>query len=507
MNHTSGPIWFDGETKPSFPRFSGSQTCDVVIAGGGITGITAAYLLVKAGKKVIVLESLQPGEGTTGHSTGNLYCTVDSRLSKLKKKYELDTLKKILKSRQEAMETVRSIIDQEGIDCAEKRVPWSLIAEHDKDISVIEEEYDILKECGINARMVNDLSLPINVRKAVIVEDQIQMNPYAYVVKLAEKAGSHGVQIFGESPVTDWEENKVGVTVKTESGTIRADHFIMATHTPKGFHTVQTLLGPYREFGVTAATNGPVVPDGIWWVNGSRHHHSLRNHKIGNRDYLIVIGEHFKTGQNEHTQEGIKATEDFLKRCGYPDISHSWGAQHYRAADEIPYIGRNDDDSRLYHATGFATDGLTYGTLSAMIITDSILDKKNPYEELYAISRHQPAKAAKNFIKENFNVAGEYLKDLFTGTDEFTSVKAGEGKIVELKGKKVAAYRDETGKLSLVSAFCTHMKCVVNFNEAEVTWDCPCHGSRFTTNGEVIEGPAVHNLENRYPDKENFQEK
>lgn len=189
----------------------------------------------------------------------------------------------------------------------------------------------------------------------------------------------------------------------------------------------------------------------------------------------------------------------FLKeRFDLGEVTHRWGGQHYKPADKLPYIGPQAKGSRIYVATGFSTDGLTYGTLAAMLISDHIAAKDNPYAELYKASRFTPGKSAGEFLKENLNVAAQYIKDLpFKGDEEeLKLLRKGEGRIIEKDGQKMAVSRSEKGELKMHSAFCTHMACVVHWNNAEKTWDCPCHGSRFNQEGGVLEGPAIDPLKN-----------
>ncbi len=173
-------------------------------------------------------------------------------------------------------------------------------------------------------------------------------------------------------------------------------------------------------------------------------------------------------------------------------MEFTWSAQQFKAADGIPYIGLSTGNSKTYIATGFSADGLTYGTLASMIISDKILEKENKWSETYKASRVTPLASAKEFIKENVNVAFEFIKDHLTkkDADAFEEVTIGQGKVMEVDGKKQGVYRNESGKLHIVSAVCTHMGCINHWNEVEKSWDCPCHGSRFSIDGEVLEGPA-----------------
>jgi Rieske Fe-S protein len=238
---------------------------------------------------------------------------------------------------------------------------------------------------------------------------------------------------------------------------------------------------------------------------GKPHQHSIRSYvsRTG-ESYLLVLGEPHKVGHKKDNEACFRNLEAYIRaRFDVKSAEYHWSAQNYRSADGLPYIGSVNDKAGIYIAAGFATDGLTYGTLAAMIISDLILGKENPWSRLYDPRRHNPLKSAGRFVKENVHVFMDYLTDWPYRAEarSIAGIAPGEGKTVVLKGEKFAVYRDEAGALHQVSAVCTHMKCIVNWNKEQKSWDCPCHGSRFTVDGQVIEGPAILDL----PKKEAIQ--
>ncbi|MES2590743.1 MAG: FAD-dependent oxidoreductase [Bacteroidota bacterium] len=487
-------IW-EGTAKKGypFPILTGSKEADVVIIGGGITGLTAALLLSDAGKKVILLEALEIGLGTTGNSTGNLYVTVDETLSGLKKKWGADVMKSVVSSRTAALNMIESTINKYNLDCDFYRTSFNLFAEGlDSELEdFIKEENEALIEAGIAASVVANPGLPFGVTKAITAEGQAQFHPLKYVRALADILKTK-CEIYENSQVIDFDEGQ-GI-VKTSNGSVKAKQVIMATHTPKGVYMVQTALGPYREHGVAAELLSDEMPKGIFWgLNKPKH--SIRCFKDGDKNYVMVIGDKYKTGHGENTNEYVKRLETYLKtHFKIGPITHIWGGQQYRSADGLPFIGKHSDN--MYFMTGFATDGLVYGTLASMIVSDMIIGKENKWEETYQLKRFTPLKSFKEFFKENADNLVQYLKDTPWNTDvaSLNEVPAGEGRIMEKDGEKLAVYKDTQGLIHVCSAVCTHMKCIVNWNPSEKTWDCPCHGSRFKTDGQVIEGPAVINL-------------
>jgi Rieske Fe-S protein len=257
---------------------------------------------------------------------------------------------------------------------------------------------------------------------------------------------------------------------------------------------VHTKLGPYREFGVAAELKEGTFPGGIFWgLNDPKH--SVRAYTSEGKNYVMVIGDKFKTGQHGNTAEYVRGLESYLKeRMPVSETKFVWGGQQYRPADGLPYIGKHSD--KVYFLTGFATDGLIYGTLAAMIVSDELLHKPNPWAETFKASRFDPLRTAKEFITENADAVVQYMKDTPWNVDakDLGEIRAGEGKVIVKDQQKLAVYKDELGVVHAVSAVCTHMKCIVNWNQSEKTWDCPCHGSRFTVDGKVIEGPAYSDL-------------
>ena len=218
---------------------------------------------------------------------------------------------------------------------------------------------------------------------------------------------------------------------------------------------------------------------------------------MNGRKHLIVIGEKHKTGQHDDSVDYFMNVEDYAKgRFSVDRIEFRWSAQHYRPANQLPYIGKAASSDDLYIATGFGTDGLTYGSLAARLITDDILGRENPWAGLYNARRFAPAKSASDFLKENINVAAQYAKDYLTkaGISKAEDIKPNEGGLLKSNDRRIAAYRDDAGRLIEHSAVCTHLGCIVHWNRMEGTWDCPCHGSRFNRDGKVLEGPALHRL-------------
>ena len=488
---SSKAIWTDKFSETSFPPLRNDITVDVAIIGGGITGITAAYILAKAGKRVAVLEARKIGEGATGSSTGNLYATIGSPgLHNVESKFNLQKVSEVIESRAAAIRFIEDRVKEFDIDCNLRHVPWSLFAENEEGRSFVEKEKKTATEAGLTITQNFAIALPVI--EGFTVKKQAQFNPLQYVKSLSKKIQSANCLIFESTKVEDVKEGDA-CTVTTAGGKVTASQVIMATHSPKGVYAVQMNMGAYREYAVAVKLQGNYPSDGIWWNMMAHEHYSMRTYETSKGKLLMALGEMHKVGQKENNHECYDKLEKFLRdRFDVASVEYKWSAQQFKASDGIPYIGLSSGNAKTYIATGFSADGLTYGTLASIIISDQILGKENKWSKTYDASRITPLASAREFLKENVNVAFEFVKDRFIKDDakEFSEVLVGEGKIMEVDGKKCGVHRDETGKLHVVSAVCTHMGCIVRWNGVEKTWDCPCHGSRFQATGEVMAGPA-----------------
>lgn len=501
-------IWQKFSKPCHFPRLKGDIEVDVAIIGGGISGITTAQLLASAGKKVVVLEALKIAESNTGRSTGNLYSTLGGELTSIRSSFKREVVEKVVKSRKEALNLIERNIIRFEIECEFIRVPWYFYSAVNSADSIIEKEFKVEKELGLIQDYSELPNFSLKSRKAIMVEDQAQFNPLTYVQGLARSIASERCQIFEDTKVSEViSEGEVHELV-TAHGRVRAQAIVHATHTPKGLSALHTLLGPYREYGIACKLQGHEHPPGIFFgYHNSSELISTRMYEKDGEYFLIVVGEPHKVGQGDSAYH-IGELEKFAsKYFNVSEITHRWGGQHYKPTDHLPYIGRLAPKSNVYMASGFSTHGLVYGTVAGQVISDLILKNENEYADIYKPLRFNPIKSAPKFIKENTNVLSEYIKDYLLKRDRspFSEVGPGEGKILQHEGKKLAVFRDEKDNLQVCSAICTHLGCVVHWNKAEASWDCPCHGSRFDTKGEVLEGPAYKALE-RFEVKEELKD-
>lgn len=492
-------VWQVGDTEEiAYPSLTGTAEFDVVVIGGGITGLTVAHQLVEAGKQVVVLEAGRVGKGNTGNSTGNLYSTVAKGLASIRKKWGDEVTADVVRSRAEAIDLIESLVSRFKIDCQFNRTPLYRVLTDDSPplVKSLDAERDALLSAGLGVHEVENKLFGLNVKKGLKLENQAQFNPLLYTQGLAKAASASGATLHEQSPVREIDYDR-GL-VKTDAGEIQARHIVHATHTPKGIDLLQTGMVPAREYCVSAKLKNFAYPEGVLWVLDSFH--SLRSYHYNGQDYVMAVGEKHKIGEDTLGEGHYENLRQYLRQhFDVQTFEHQWSAQQYSSADELPYIGKMHGVDNAYVATGFSSDGLTWGTLAGTIISDLIRGRQNPWSERYDASRFTPAKSMKGWLKENAKVTKDLVKD-YLHPDRIKTldeVKPGEARVVTLDGEKLAVYRETNGQLSVVSAVCPHMKCVVHWNGADTSWDCPCHGSRFDTEGAVIEGPAFHPLEKR----------
>jgi glycine/D-amino acid oxidase-like deaminating enzyme/nitrite reductase/ring-hydroxylating ferredoxin subunit len=487
MDTTS--LWRATAPGPGFALLQDDVRCDVLVVGGGITGLTTALLLAEQGRRVVLLEAGEIGGGTTGHSTGNLYVTTSQGMAGLLSSWGEDVAREAVLQRKAAIDFIEQHA-RTAPEVAFTRCALVQYARFATDQDAIGKEHDALARLGCTVRRTDAVpqGLPPPSGAALVLDDQAQFHPQAYVRQLARAAAAAGVSIHEHSRVLEVDGR--ARRAATATGSVQAAEIVLATHSPKGVHLVHAEMPVHREY-VVAYEAGAVDPGpGIFWWQGDEGL-SIRMLSHGGRRYLIAAGTEQKVGTH-NAKAALMAVEHLAGSYLSPGpVVHRWSAQNYRSHDGLPYIGR--DHSGCFVATGFSTDGLVWGTVAARCIAAELAGRPEAFAQRCSPGRFTPVKGASALVEENLTAAKSLVQDWLTRSqhEKLSSLAAGDSAIVEVEGDTVAAYRAPDGELFAVSPVCTHMGCKVRWNSVETSWDCPCHGSRFRPDGTVIEGPAL----------------
>jgi glycine/D-amino acid oxidase-like deaminating enzyme/nitrite reductase/ring-hydroxylating ferredoxin subunit len=493
MKSGTESLWLTAAATPPFDPLYGENDAEVVVIGAGITGLTAAVLLAERGRKVVILEAGRVGRGETGHTTAHLTEAVDARYHFLTRSYDAEVAQLVAEGSRSAIEQIERFTRELSIDCDFRRVPAYLYTESRNKVAELKNEAASAAKAGLSARWVEDVPLPFESRGGVRYDNQAQFHPARYVAGLLEHLVSKGVRIYEASPVTAIETGEPCV-VRTANGSVRASSVFMATNVPvAGYTTLNIKAASYRSYAAAYATSKPV--NGLFWDTADPYHY-IRCHETPEGTMLIVGGEDHRVGQEPDTEGAFDALGRYVaEKFGALPERFRWSGQIIEPADGLPFIGGGP----VYVSTGYSGQGMTFGTLAGMIVADLITGQENRWASLFDPMRVHLNGAMKDLVRENKGFPAHLISDRLTNRDVETSdtsdVRSGEGKIVDVNGRKLAVYRDPAGTLCALSPICTHMKCDVTWNGAETSWDCPCHGSRFDIEGNVLNGPARKPLE------------
>lgn len=495
--------WIDSAPGKSFTTLSQDQSCDVVVVGAGIAGLTTAYHLAKAGKKVIVVEDGNIGSGETGRTTAHLVNAIDDRYYDLEKFFGKEGAKLAIESHTAAVDRMEQIVREEKIDCDFKRLDGYLFLHPTDSIESLQEDLRAAQETGFHEiKMLERAPVPgFDTGPCLHYPNQAQFHPMKYLNALADCIVRFGGSIFTGTHASDFDKQGI----RTSNGfRVSADHTVVATNTPVNDRVaIHTKQAPYRTYVLGLRIKKDSVPHVLLWDTGDQDqkpypYHYLRFHTMNKSDDLLIVGgEDHKTGQAEDWDERFRNLENWTRErfSGAGEVLYQWSGQVMEPVDSLAYIGRNPGDDNTYICTGDSGNGMTHGTIAGILIPDLILGIENPWAGIYNPSR-KSLHAIEDFIAENANVAKQYTEWVQRGDiDSLDKLHPGEGAVMKEGLKPVAVYRDLSGQVFASSAVCVHLGCIVHWNSEEKTFDCPCHGSRFTYDGKVVNGPANKDLE------------
>jgi glycine/D-amino acid oxidase-like deaminating enzyme len=487
-------VWAATAALPKYPPLQENLHVDVCIVGAGISGLTTAYLLARSGKQVAVLDDGPVAGGQTQATTAHLTNMHDDRYFEVEKLHGREGARLAADSHTAAVDRIETIVRQEHIDCDFRRLDGYLFLAEGDQRETLERELDAARRAGLRAVSLLERApfTSFDSGPCLRFPNIAQFHPLKYLAQLAQAIQREGGRIFTGTHVTALEGG-VPAVVQTRSHVVSADAVVVATNVPINDRvTIHTKQAPYMTYVIAARVPAGAVPEVLSWDTGDPYHY-LRLYG----DLLIVGGEDHKSGQASDGPERFRRLEEWARRR-FPmmgAVEHTWQGQVMETQDYLAFIGRNPGDhENVYIVTGDSGMGLTHGTIAGMLISDQILGRVNPWEKLYDPARVTLGAAA-DFVRENANVALQYA-DWLTGGDVASAdeVRPGSGAIVRKGLEKIAVYRDPQGRLHERLAACTHLGCIVHWNPAATTWDCPCHGSRFDPYGKVINGPANSDL-------------
>jgi glycine/D-amino acid oxidase-like deaminating enzyme/nitrite reductase/ring-hydroxylating ferredoxin subunit len=504
----STSLWLDTEYPDQFGPLMNDATADVCVIGAGIAGLTTAYLLAREGRSVIVLDDGRPGCGQTGVTTAHLSYEIDDRYVEILRLHGREGARLAYHSHRAAIDRIESISQLEGFECDFERVSGYLFPAEGHGLREIDEELDAAKAAGV---AVQRLSAPpvhgFYSGACLHFPRQAQFHPLRYLGGLTTAFLRLGGRLCTGTRATAVAGGDSAVVSTQDGRRVTAAAAVVATNVPFNDRVaIHTKQAPYHTYVIAARVSPGAITHALYWDTADPYHY-VRLQRVTNKqlggdtdepiDLLIVGGEDHKAGQAQDADRRFGALEQWMRErfSAVREVEYRWSGQVMETQDGLAFIGRNPMDAdNVYVATGDSGMGMTHGTIAGILITDLIAGRENPWTALYDPSRIRTG-AATEFVKENLNVALQYASWITAGeVSSVEEIAPNTGAVLREGLRKIAVFRDEAGQLHRRSAVCTHLGCIVSWNPAASTWDCPCHGSRFDAKGTVINGPAKSDL-------------
>lgn len=474
---------------------------DCLIIGAGITGLTAALKLQQAGKKTLIAEAYNIGYGTTGGTSAHINTFADTTYTEAKQAFGESGAQLFADAVNGGFQIIKTNVSNYNIDCDYEEKPGYLYAEDEQQIKALDDVVDGAQQVRVPVRYTQNVPIPVSYLKAAEFPGQAQFHPLKYLTALANEYVKAGGVILTNTFIDNIESKDGLHTVKLNEATVQTENVIYATHTPPGINVFNMRCAPYRSYVMAIKLESDQdCPDALVYDLQEPYHY-FRSHIIDGEKLLLVGGNDHKTGHND-PEAAFSDLEDYVRRYfKVKEVKYRWSSQYYVPADGLPYVGQVPmQPDGVWCATGYNGNGMMLGSISGDILADLVLGKENELADLMSTKRLKPVDGFTEFVKENADVAYHFVADRF-GLEEIESLselQPGTGQVIEYNDEKIAAYKDEQGIVHALSPVCTHMKCFVNWNAAEKSWDCPCHGARYDINGAVITGPARQPLQSLF---------
>ena len=500
-NGASSSIWMATASVPDFPPLAGDIKTEICVIGAGIAGLTTAYLLSREGRDVTLIDALGIGAGETGRTTAHFF-PPDEWYVGVEKAFGTEGARMVADSFAKATDLVESIVESEQIDCEFERLDGYLYALPANGFKDLAKEYEAARRAGVDVELLEQVpGLSFATGSCVRYSNQAQFHPLKYLNGLAAAFVRDGGKIHCGTRAMSIAGDRRVQTISTTGGNIEAQCVVVATNTPFNDRVVMhTKQAGYHTYVIGVRVPRGSVPRILLWDTGDPYYYlRLETPNLAaDYDILVVGGADHKVGQDTHPEHRYDEIEQWVRER-FPmaqAVEYRWSGEVMEPSDGPAYLGRNPmDDSNVYLITGDSGNGMTHTTIGAMLITDLIAGRDNPWQAIYDPSR-KVKHGLSDFVSEQANTLSKYGEWAKGGeVDSVVEIPPGQGAIVQDGARKLAVYRDDQGGLHAVSAKCTHLGCVVHWNSGERSWDCPCHGSRFDTAGEVLHGPAATALE------------
>ncbi|MBW7674323.1 FAD-dependent oxidoreductase [Chryseobacterium chendengshani] len=480
------------------PKSQVNTDYDTIIVGAGITGVTLAKELQSRGRSCLLIEKENPGFGTTGGTTSHLNNFFDSSYDEIIDNFGEEQAILLADAAKETIRYVKQNVLQYHISCDYSECNHYLFSVDDKQTKQLDKILEAHGKVGIPTEQTYTIPFDLEFKKAIEIKGQAQFHPLRYINKLLKEYTKQGGAIVTETQVTDIENKDGRITVKTNTDSVyTSNNLVWATHIPPGNNRFSVLLAPYRSYVATLKLDNPVKTM-AQTADLYDPYHYVRYHKSNDDYYLIVGGFDHKTGDENDTEKPFEDLMEYVnENFKYKEVAARWSSQYYLSADGLPYIGKMPGEENIYISTGFSGNGITFGTMTSLVIPDLLDNRETELSKLLSPSRIKPVASARNVINEVVSASVHFVKDKFVSDKiaELEEISNGEGKIIKHDGKTYAAYRDAKSQLHLLSPVCPHTGCNVTWNPSEISWDCPCHGSRFDIEGKLLNGPAMSGLE------------
>ncbi|MGH8503918.1 MAG: FAD-dependent oxidoreductase [Gammaproteobacteria bacterium] len=490
MRGTHESIWLATTPQGEYPALDNNLNVDVAVIGAGFTGLTTAWLLKRAGLNVAVLEAGRVAAGVSGHTTAKITSQHHRIYRYLLDKFGKEDARRYADANQHALSQMKSWIAAENIQCDFTEACAYIFAETAGEVELLKQEVEGAQALGLPAAFTTETELPFPVQGAVRFTDQAQFHPRKYLLALAARVNGGGSFVFEHTRALAINERD-RCAVRTAASVVSAKDVMVATHFPITDHgPFSARLTPMRHYAICVAADKALQD---MYISSEAPIHSIRTCRTEAESLLMVMGEAHRTGEVENTESHYERLIAYARgHFGADEVRYRWSSQDLESVDKVPYIGRLSPLSRhQYTATGFRAWGITHATVAAIMLSDIIQGREHPWHRLYTPARIKPVASTKEFVKHNVHAVRHLVGDRLKRKEALETLAPGQGKLVKLDNRTVAAYKDDDGNVSTVSATCTHLGCLVSWNNAEKSWDCACHGSRFAPDGGVLHGPAI----------------